>query len=168
MSGLYKWDFRNYGLSFLTLTSGKKTKKLYRITGLTNLSRHFILLKQRCERIKHCKIEYFKVETSEGCGVLHIIWNCPFIPQFCLMSMWLEIHGAFKVDIRFIYSSGICGYILSHYIAGQSFIRMSSSKYWIYPHWRDDLRSEFEKDVSKKEKLRLWHNVLRQYNELIR
>ncbi|GAI60637.1 unnamed protein product [marine sediment metagenome] len=77
---------------------------------------------------------YIAIKTSEGNGVLHILYAGDFIPQSWLSGNWLALHGAWNVDIRDTYGSkrGIAGY-LTQYCAGQhKFLRYSWSWGWVW------------------------------------
>jgi len=82
---------------------------------------------------KYGQVEFFKVRTSEGNGVLHILYRGSFIPQSWLSSMWSDIHQSPNVWITEACKRHI-PYVINQYLAGQSqFERYSSSWYWVYP-----------------------------------
>ncbi|GAJ06306.1 unnamed protein product, partial [marine sediment metagenome] len=90
---------------------------------------------------------YIAIKTSEGNGVLHILYAGDFIPQSWLSGNWLALHGAWNVDIRDTYGSkrGIAGY-LTQYCAGQhKFLRYSWSWGWVALHgaWNVDIRDTY-------------------------
>lgn len=154
-----QWDTqlkRAYGrvLSFMNEGKGRGCQFLWlnltTVKGdLKNgekLTPHFKELRRRIERKTGYRIGYFKVETSEGGGVLHIILaieskTAVWIGQRWLSAQWLEIHGAHRVWIGRIGcrdkdKRNISRYIVSQYMTGgqgSSFVRFS------YSWWRTRL-----------------------------
>jgi len=64
------------------------------------LRKHLQELRRRAERVfRFPHIEMFVVETSEGNGVLHMVWAWQgersfYIPQDWISTEWERIHGA--------------------------------------------------------------------------
>ena len=105
-------------LRFLTLTSSPEARR--------PITKDFRVLKERIRRLtplrlvrlgyltlKDCRyyygskplneplrFDYFWVETSEGNGVLHILYFGDYIPQKWLSDAWRDIHQSPIVDIR--------------------------------------------------------------------
>ena len=81
----------------LTTAPGGEAKKL---------RRHQQELRRRVERAYGFKgIEQFVLETTEGNGVLHMVWAWQgsklfYIPQSWLSEEWVKIHGAPVVWVR--------------------------------------------------------------------
>lgn len=113
---------------------------------------HFQELRRRIKRVYRYDIEFFRVKTSEGFGVLHMIWGIKSeraakVDQHWLSDEWQKIHAAKIVWIERIGKGGhdikgVSRYICSHYLAGQgSFDRMSWSwwkaKFAIVSMWRE-------------------------------
>lgn len=141
-SYLTVWSQAGYHALFVTVTTGPGGPA-------DKLSRHFAELLRRIERhFKFPGLEYFKVETSEGNGVVHavIAWRPrdgyrqrPFyIPKWWLHEEWKTIHGAWatsvdKVTMHPGSAKGISRYIANQYLAGQekngvsALVRMSGS-----------------------------------------
>jgi len=103
-----------------------------------SLVRGFQELRRRIEKTFGYYIEYFKVETSEGHGVYHMVWainanRAVWIPQEWLSERWGEIHGAKIVYIKRMKKDkhtvrNVGRYFAVQYLAGQSsFVRMSWS-----------------------------------------
>jgi hypothetical protein len=67
---------------------------------------HLQELRRRVERVLgFAHVEMFTVETSEGNGVLHMVWahegpQSFYIPQDWLSDQWTQIHGAPVVWVR--------------------------------------------------------------------
>lgn len=107
------------------------------------LTEHFKELRRRIENRYGYQIAYFKVETTEGGGVLHVVLaiksDTPvWIGQRWLSSQWLDIHGAHRVwisriGVRAHESRSVSKYIVSQYVAGG---QGSAFKRYSYSWWR--------------------------------
>jgi hypothetical protein len=98
------------------------------------LATRWQVLRKRIQR-KFGKVDYFRLRTNEGNGVLHIIYRGPYIPQPWLKRAWKEIHGASIVFIQALRgkSQRIANYLVSNYVSGHhSFMRQSWSWGWVY------------------------------------
>jgi len=86
--------------------------------------------------------EYCGCRTAEGHGVIHLIYSGDYLPHAWLKKTWIEIHGAWNVNIQAVKpgeGSKTAGYMIKQYLAGQDlFIRMLHSRNWIYPGARQD------------------------------
>lgn len=130
------WQGRGYQCLWVTLSSSPDSPKRLRDS--------FEELRVRVRRQLKFKFEYVCVETSEGHGVLHMIWAWKdprrgrrasfFIPQDWLASTWLSIHGAHQVWVARIGRSAgdrrrLSRYIVSQYCGGQAaLVRVSQSR----------------------------------------
>jgi hypothetical protein len=102
---------------------------------LRRLSRDFQVLRKRIEHRFRKRLEYWKINTNEGNGVMHIVFKGLFIPQAWLSDAWRSIHGAKIVDIRALKNSSskkLANYLVGNYLCKQSFERMSWSWNWVY------------------------------------
>jgi len=128
MSGLTRSRYRGDRLRFMTLTTS--------VGGdLRRLSRDFQVLRKRIEHRFRKRLEYWKINTNEGNGVMHIVFKGLFIPQVWLSNAWRSIHGAMIVDIRALKngsSKNLANYLVGNYLCKQSFERMSWSWAWVY------------------------------------
>jgi len=95
------------------------------------------LLRRMIERKWHCRILYFKIETSEGNGVYHMILaiksnKAVYIPQKWLSKKWSKIHGAPVVYIaRMDHKLRSIGkYLVEQYLSGQDAIVRVSWSWW--------------------------------------
>jgi len=104
------------------------------------LRRHLQELRRRVERVYQFKgLEVFAIQTTEGNGVLHMVWawrgeRSFYIPQAWLSDTWADIHGApivyvqkmglSRADVRFVGR-----YFAVQYLADQrgALVRMSWS-----------------------------------------
>src|SRR5574340_1523249 len=60
-----------------------------------NLSSDFQVLRKRVQRKFGVLLPYFKVETNEGYGVLHVLYRAKqYLPQQWLSIQWSDIHKA--------------------------------------------------------------------------
>src|SRR5258706_9283389 len=71
----------------------------------TSLQRHFEELRRRIERAYGFRIEFFKLKTSEGHGILHCIFACKtgrsfYIDHEWLKIQWNDIHRASIVYVK--------------------------------------------------------------------
>lgn len=124
---------RGFQLFRLDLTSSK-------ISEGKKMGENWQLLRRVIERRYHCRILYFKVETSEGHGVYHMVIAIKsdrpvYIPQKWLSKKWRKIHGAPIVYIKRVGKSGghvrrIGKYFMEQYLAGQSAIVRVSWSWW--------------------------------------
>ncbi len=73
-------------LRVITLTTRPEARDL-------DLNASFLALRKRILRKWPCKFDYWKLRTSEGNGVLHIIYSGIYIPVAWLKQNWREIHG---------------------------------------------------------------------------
>jgi len=132
LSGIKRAQNGGHRLRVLTLTSpaGADTSPW----GGRRLSKRWQVLRKRIQK-RYGKIEYFRLRTSEGFGVLHIVYRGPYIPHSFLKRNWTEINGAPIVFIQALYgkSKRMAGYLASHYLAGHnSFMRQSWSWGWVF------------------------------------
>jgi len=148
ISGLFRAKGRLERIRFMTLTSsptsdGKK------------LNYHFNLLVKQIEYTFGFKMQYWKVKTKEGYGVLHVLFrivddkaprkvkkNCPlprrmrgFVPHNWLSKTWEKIHGAKVVEIHELKGKrserDIAYYVVGNYVSKQPIERMSYSQKWV-------------------------------------
>jgi hypothetical protein len=125
---------KGYQLLRVDLTSSNER-------GSEFLSADFKKLRRRAEKkFKGYKIHFFKVQTFEGNGVLHLVlavkWNRPiYIAQAWLSEEWASIHGAHRVWIKRMRSKDrdltrVSRYFSCQYLAGQCSIARVSWSWW--------------------------------------
>jgi hypothetical protein len=152
-----KRAYRNI-LSWILLRIGEKCQLLR--VDLTNISgkedrltEDFKKLRRIVENTFKYKIQYFKIETYEANGVLHMIWaiQCPsavWIPQKWLSRTWESITGAHRVWVSRVgarrgkdgrrfknrsmetHAKAIAGYMAGQYLADQDAIKRVSWSWW--------------------------------------
>lgn len=137
---------RIYGrcLSWMREASGRGCQLLWVMLSTAEggdagkLGRHFQELRRRMEKRFSFYVEFFKVETGEGNGVLHMLWAIKrerpvYISQKWLSREWESIHGARVVWISRITQGpkstrNVAKYLVSQYLGGQcALIRVSWS-----------------------------------------
>ena len=130
---------RHKTIRFITLTSSpssgemkKDFKKLYErlrracpIDFIDYLSgKDLFKYKKMLEPLK---FEYLAVFTSEGFGVVHLIYVGDYIPFKYLQDLWIDCHKAYGVNIKQVKdvynAGGLAGYVLSQYCRGQDALR---------------------------------------------
>lgn len=98
------------------------------------------------------KFEYFKVETSEGGGVLHVLYKGDYLPYNFVSDNWMDIHNSWDVNIKAINKTKkdltkTAMYVISQYVSnqGSSYVRSSQSWKWVFrgfkKTWGDFLSS---------------------------
>lgn len=154
ISGMQMAEIQNRRIRFMTLTSSN--------VAYDSLNDDFRVLKARIKRLTPAKLlrdgyissrqlhnlylnkplneplifEYFKVQTNEGNGVLHIVYKGDYIPQVWLSENWMDIHNAWDVNIKEIKYDikRTAMYVISQYVSNQdaSFVRSSWSQGWCF------------------------------------
>lgn len=78
--------------------------------------------------------EYLVVRTREGNGVLHVLYQGPYLSQKWLSEQWEQLHGSPVVWIEACHGSGkgAARYVATQYVAGQDFARMFWSYGWVF------------------------------------
>ena len=119
-------------LRVITLTTRPEARDL-------DLNASFQALKKRILRKWPCKFDYWKLRTSEGNGVLHIVYSGIFIPVAWLKQSWREIHvGSYIVYIQKLRGKRkrVVNYLMGHYLPSHGdlgiYSRMSWSWGWVF------------------------------------
>lgn len=118
------------------------------------LSEDFQVLRKRIEHEFDFHMEYVKVVTGEGNGVIHCVyfpvdfdgssmgWKVGFIPQRWLSETWCDITGGSSVvwisDLHMRFGMKcLVNYLVSQYFSAQSFLeRVSYSWGWVFRGFR--------------------------------
>jgi hypothetical protein len=148
ISGLLRAKGRLERIRFMTLTSSPKSEK-------KKLNYHFNLLVKQIEYTFGFKMQYWKVKTNEGYGVLHVLFRViddklprkrksgvlisrrrrGFIPHSWLSKKWEKIHGAKVVEIHELKGKkserDIAYYVIGNYVSKQPIERISYSQNWV-------------------------------------
>lgn len=91
----------------------------------------------RNNSFKKFGFEYFKVETSEGNGVLHILYRGSYLPYNFLVDNWSDIHNSWEINICKVNMEDIRNaslYVVSQYVGNQesAYVRSSQSWNWVF------------------------------------
>jgi hypothetical protein len=132
LSGLKRASNERKRIRIITLTSPPGHPRT--VAGGKLLAIRFQILRKRIIRKWGCSFEYLRVRTSEGFGVLHIIYKGAYIPHSWLKNQWSDIHGAEIVFIQALYGQKrLARYLVSQYVAGHhTFMRTSWSWNWVF------------------------------------
>ena len=174
--------------SFFSLTIGRKCQ-LLRVDLTTSgsgdpgkLREHLKELLKRVKRRWGYDVVYFCVETSEGGGVLHMIWaiegeKAVWIDQAWLSEEWEKIHGAKIVYIKRIDQRGgsagrISKYFVSQYFAGQKALVRISWSWWKLHFAIVGVWKTFKSEIIKGMNISTWmgrspFNETLEYRDLI-
>jgi len=162
LSGLKYSRFGGRSVRFLTLTTSDLfADSVY--SGVGVLNDHFQILRKRIIRsrpidlyrsgyislrklkhyynpdswFKNFGFEYFKVETNEGNGVLHVLYRGSWLPYNFISDNWNDIHLSWDVNLRSVdladpRSASL--YVVSQYVGyqGCSYVRASYSFNWVF------------------------------------
>lgn len=139
------------------------------------LGDHFEELLARITRREKRKVQFWRLTTREGLGVIHSLLACPgdrslYVEHKWLSAQWRRIHGAPRVYVKRYQVSGgsrerVSKYLVSQYIAGQEAgVRLSASYretfgFPLEATWalfRDGAVSEGRKDAVER-----WRGLLR-------
>lgn len=126
LSGLKRAHYLGVPIRFMTLTSADRSR--YAV-----INDDFEVLRKRI--VRHFgRFEYCKIRTSEGNGVIHVLYRGSFVPQSWLSDAWGDIHGSPIVDIRLLKgrTKPIARYLAVQYMSLQiGFTHLSWSWRWI-------------------------------------
>jgi hypothetical protein len=133
-----------------------------------DINRSFQALKQRIRRRWPVSgFEYWKLKTSEGHGVLHIIFSGPWIPHSWLSRSWEEIHLSPIVYIQELRRrrKRLISYLMSHYLpahdVGHLYTRMSWSWDWVFRGFAGAWRWFWKKGPTMYDAINEWNKLMR-------
>jgi len=139
-SGVRVSDIIKVPIKHLVLTTSPAGQDL-------NLSNDFQVLRKRIQRKFNVLLAYFKVETNEGYGVLHVLYRSKqYLPQAWLSNQWSDIHKSPYVYIKEVPDTDIARYVVTQYVSdqGSSYQRCSWSQSWVcrgfVQSWKRHLR----------------------------
>ncbi|MBA7554265.1 hypothetical protein ES705_46878 [subsurface metagenome] len=130
------------------------------------------VLRKRIVRKWRIKLEYWKLRTSEGNGVLHIIYSGPFIPQRWLSRNWAEIHNSPIVYIQKMRfkKKRLVNYLMNHYLpahdVGGLYTRMSWSWGWVFRGFCGAWRWFWKRGPTRYDAIIEWNKLMRRDNPL--
>lgn len=192
LSGVKLSFFGNRKVRFMSLTTSSVMAESDGY-GPGVLNKHFQIFKQRILRTtpyllykngyiskeelsyyyNHSEInkplvfDYFKIETNEGNGVLHIVYRGSYLPYDYVVDNWQDIHNSWDVNIQLVKgddSRQVSAYVVTQYVAGQgsSYVRSSQSSDWVFPGYVKKWRSF--KCAYPRSYRELWDRYLKNYS----
>jgi len=93
----------------------------------------FYLFISALEQELGCSIEYLVVQTREGNGVLHCLFNCPFLHKDIVSNLWSRFHHGFVVTCKCVDDISGSKYKIGSYLSfSQSsfFVGFDVSRNW--------------------------------------
>lgn len=119
--------------------------------------------------------EYFRVETNEGNGVLHILFRGSWLPYNFLVDNWMDIHNSWDLNIKLINMDQLkqsSSYVVSQYMSSQnsSYVRSSQSWKWVFRGFKTRwhlLKYQYNnwKNYFEVDKYEMWDNILKETAE---
>ncbi len=166
LSGVTHHQANRRQLRVITLTSGPNAPPQSEIGG------SWQVLRKRIVRKWGVKLEYWRLRTSEGNGVLHIIYSGPYIPQRWLSRNWAQIHNSPIVYIQKMRfrRKRLVNYLMKHYLPahdqGGLFTRMSWSWGWVFRGFCGAWRWYWRQGPTKYDVLIRWNKLMRRADPL--
>ncbi|MBA7703167.1 hypothetical protein ES703_111949 [subsurface metagenome] len=161
------------------ITHHQANRRVLRVITLTSASRTLdvndswqVLLK-RIRRRWRSGFEYWKLRTSEGSGVLHIVYSGPWIPQSWLSRSWKDIHASPVVYIQKLRyrRKRLIGYLMTHYLPahddGRLYTRMSWSWGWVFRGFVGAWRWFWKRGPTRYDAINEWNKLMRRSDPLL-
>jgi len=155
-------------LRVMTLTTAPSARDL-------DLNADFQTLRKRIlRRWPRSGFEYWKLRTSEGNGVLHIIYSGPYIPVAWLKQSWNDIHGgSYIVYLQQLRGKRkrVVNYLMGHYLPAHDdhriYSRMSWSWGWVFRGFAGAWRWIYKQGPTFGKALVKWTRLMRRENPLL-
>ena len=168
LSGVTHHEANRRRIRVITLTTSPQG----RVEG--DLNADFQVLRKRIVRQFGSKFEYWKLRTSEGNGVLHILYVGPWIPQSWLSKNWGEIHYSSIVYIQEFKRrrKKLVSYLISHYLpdhgdgCGGLYTRMSWSWGWVFRGFCGAWRWFWKRSPTRYDAIFEWNKLMRRADPL--
>ena len=193
LGGLYKATLTGEQVKFITYTTSDECKnqasfnsntlsldyrllnrQIKRLTPQNLIDNGYISNKQKgyyygaeSEDLKLFKeLQYFKVHTDEGNGVIHSVMRSPYIPFEYISDLWMDLHLTWNINIQNIELDKFspertAGYVVAQYCSGKqgsNYLYSSQSKNWVYSgankEWKDLVKMGM-RDTSKYQQYRI-------------
>lgn len=116
------WESHHFSIIRMDLTTAPGG-------SFDSLGAHFKELVKRIQRKEKRKVQYWRLTTREGNGVIHSLLAAPgeqslYVEHKWLSNQWRRIHGAPRVYVKRYKAGGgskerVSKYLVSQYIAGQ-------------------------------------------------
>ncbi|MBA7585803.1 hypothetical protein ES708_27792 [subsurface metagenome] len=168
LSGVTHHQANRRPLRVITLTTSPRA----RASGLDINTSWGSLVKRLRRRWPVSGFEYWKLRTSEGNGVLHIIYSGPFIPQGQLSRLWDEIHNSPIVYIQKMRfrRKRLVNYLMKHYLpahdVGGLYTRMSWSWGWVFRGFCGAWKWFWKRGPTRYDAIIEWNKLMRRANPL--
>jgi len=169
LSGVTHHQANRRELRVITLTTSPRA----RASGLQVGASWSALVKRLRRRWPVSGFEYWKLRTSEGNGVLHIIYSGPWIPQGWLSRLWEEIHDSPIVYIQKLRyrRKRLINYLMTHYLPahddGRLYTRMSWSWGWVFRGFAGAWRWFWRKGPTMYDAIFEWNKLMRRGDPLL-
>jgi len=170
LSGVTHHTANRRRLRIMTLTTSPEA----RARGLDLNDSFQILRKRLLRRYPVTGFEYWKLRTSEGNGVLHIVYSGPFISIAWLKQVWSEIHGgSYIVYLQLLRgkSKRVVNYLMGHYMTSHDnhriYSRMSWSWGWVFRGFAGAWRWTYRTSKTFLQALVSWNRLMRSDNPLL-
>ena len=166
LSGVTHHEANRRRIRVITLTTSPQG----RVEG--DLNADFQVLRKRIVRKFGSKFDYWKLRTSEGNGVLHILYVGPWIPQSWLSKNWGEVHNSPVVWIQEFQRrrKRLVSYLMSHYLPAhdepQLYTRMSWSWGWVFRGFCGAWRYFWKQGPTMYDAIYQWNRLMRRDNPL--
>ena len=166
LSGITHHQANRRQLRVITLTSGPDAP------DQEDLNASWQVLRKRIMRKWSMRMEYWKLRTSEGNGVLHIIYSGPWIPQKWLSWNWSQIHNSPIVYIQKMRfkRKRLVNYLMSHYLPahdhGGLYTRMSWSWGWVFRGFCGAWKWFWKQGPTRYDAIREWNRLMRRADPL--
>jgi len=166
LSGITHHQANRRVLRVLTLTSSLDAP------AQEDLNSSWQVLRKRIDR-KFGRLEYWKLRTSEGHGVLHIIYSGSYIPQSWLSRSWQDIHASPVVYIQKLRfkRKRLINYLMTHYLPahddGRLYTRMSWSWGWVFRGFAGAWRWFWKKGPTRYDAIFEWNKLMRRADPLL-
>ena len=132
-----------------------------------------VLRKRILRRWPGCTFNYWKLRTSEGNGVLHILYVGPYIPQRWLSKNWDEVHNSPVVWIQEFQRrrKRLVSYLMSHYLPAHDrrglYTRMSWSWGWVFRGFCGAWKYFWKKGPTMYDAIYQWNKLMSREAPLI-
>ncbi len=137
-----------------------------------DLNDSFQVLRKRILRKWGSRFDYWKLRTSEGNGVLHIIYAGSYIPVTWLKQNWTEIHRSPIVFIQKLRGKRkrMINYLMGHYLPahdhGGIYTRMSWSWGWVFRGFAGAWKWFWKRGPTMTDCLVEWNRLMRRGDPL--
>lgn len=147
----------------MTLTTSDEA----RAYGLDINDSFQVLRKRLLRKYPVTGFHYWKLRTSEGNGVLHVIYSGPYISQVWLSDTWQQIHISHRVWLQELRGRGkrMTNYLMGHYLPAhdsyKTYTRMSWSWGWVFRGFVGAWKWTFKTSRTFYEALVRWNRLMR-------